>query len=83
MTMATRNIICLFILVLIFSSTQQFDLGNNNEEEEEDSSSYCSSSIIETCRSPLGIETGKIPDSAFSSSTHAGSNSTASRARFE
>ncbi|CAF1648624.1 unnamed protein product, partial [Adineta ricciae] len=36
---------------------------------------------LETCRSPLGIETGKIPDSAFSSSTHAGSNSTASRAR--
>ncbi|UJR26817.1 hypothetical protein I4U23_008130 [Adineta vaga] len=61
MTMATRNIICLFILVLIFSSTKQFNL--------------------ETCRSPLGIEIGKIPDLAFSSSSHAGSNSTASKAR--
>jgi len=30
----------------------------------------------------LGIETGKIFDSAFSSSSHAGINSTASKARF-
>ncbi|CAF3931113.1 unnamed protein product [Rotaria sp. Silwood2] len=36
---------------------------------------------LETCRSPLGIETGKILDSAFSSSSHAGINSTASKAR--
>ncbi|CAF3407810.1 unnamed protein product [Rotaria sp. Silwood1] len=36
---------------------------------------------LETCRSPLGIETGKILDSAFSSSSHAGLNSTASKAR--
>ncbi|CAF0885828.1 unnamed protein product [Adineta steineri] len=55
------NIICLFIFVLIFSSTKQFDL--------------------ETCRSPLGIETGKIFDSAFSSSSHNGINSTAAKAR--
>jgi len=31
----------------------------------------------------LGIETGKILDSAFSSSSHAGRNSTASKARFD
>jgi hypothetical protein len=37
----------------------------------------------ETCRYPLGIETGKILDSAFSSSSHAGKNSTASKARFD
>ncbi|CAF3613319.1 unnamed protein product [Rotaria sordida] len=36
---------------------------------------------LETCRSPLGIETGKILDSAFSSSSHTGINSTASQAR--
>ncbi len=72
------NMICLFILVLLFSNTKQFDLGNKEN----------SSTIIrffcfkETCRSPLGIETGKIFDSAFSSSSHAGTNSTASKARF-
>ncbi|CAF3035602.1 unnamed protein product [Rotaria socialis] len=59
--MVTMNTICLFILVLSLSSTEQFNL--------------------ETCRSPLGIETGKILDSAFSSSSHAGINSTASKAR--
>jgi hypothetical protein len=39
--------------------------------------------LKETCRYPLGIETGKIHDSAFSSSSHVGINSTASKARFD
>jgi hypothetical protein len=37
--------------------------------------------IIESCRSPIGIETGKILDSAFSSSSHANENTVASKAR--
>ena len=37
----------------------------------------------ETCRSPLGIESGKLADSAFSASSHAGAHSTASKARYD
>ena len=37
----------------------------------------------ETCRSPLGIETGKLADSAFSASSHAGLHSIASKARYD
>lgn len=36
---------------------------------------------LETCRSPLGIETGKISDSAFSASSYAGANAIPSNAR--
>ncbi|CAF3067249.1 unnamed protein product [Rotaria sp. Silwood2] len=36
---------------------------------------------LETCRYPLGIETGKILDSAFSSSSHARESTIASKAR--
>ncbi|CAF1587743.1 unnamed protein product [Rotaria magnacalcarata] len=36
---------------------------------------------IETCRYPMGIETGKILDSAFSSSSHARESTIASKAR--
>ncbi|CAF5033089.1 unnamed protein product, partial [Rotaria magnacalcarata] len=34
---------------------------------------------IETCRYPMGIETGKILDSAFSSSSHARESTIASK----
>lgn len=36
---------------------------------------------LETCRSPIGIETGKILDSAFSSSSNARNDSSAEKAR--
>ncbi len=82
--MVTMNMICLLILVLIFSNTQQFDLGNWKKKKKffrNPKKFSCFYLFKETCRSPLGIETGKILDSAFSASSHNGQNSTASKAR--
>ncbi|CAF3569586.1 unnamed protein product [Adineta steineri] len=43
--------------------------------------SYTKQLNLETCRYPLGIETGKILDSAFSSSSHVNDSTVASNAR--
>ena len=81
--MVTMNINAFFLLILFVSNSKQFNLGNSIDVLWLFLLFVVFWSLKETCRSPLGIETGKILDSAFSSSSDAGSHSSASKARFE
>ncbi len=67
----------LLTLLIWISYTKGFDLGKYFGSEMYEFIVL----IIESCRSPIGIETGKILDSAFSASSHANENTVASKAR--
>ncbi len=69
--------VCLLTVLICISYTKGFDLGNYLRNKMNEIRIF----IIESCRSPIGIETGKILDSAFSSSSHANENTVASKAR--
>jgi hypothetical protein len=68
----------LLTLLIWISNTKGFDLGNYLRNAKCMKLKF---SILESCRSPIGIETGKILDSAFSASSHANENTVASKAR--
>lgn len=70
----------LLLLLLLITPAQAFDFGKARFAQENDEGMF--GDFEETCRQALGLESGKLTDTAFSASSRAGESSSAAKARF-